>query len=117
MLNHEGRIEVVEIKRPLYALPNDEMRRAVGYLTAVTDFINETTEVKQLFTDARLTIVCDRLALDSFETESLTSNERIIHKTWHDLLQAATRTHEDFLAEVQKLQGEIPPLVIEDEPV
>ena len=117
MLNHEGRIEVVEIKRPQYALPDAEFRRAVDYLTAVTDFIKETDEVKKLFAEVRLTIVCDDLDLSSFEFESLAANERIIHKTWHDLLQAATRSNEDFLAEVQRLQGVIPPLVIEDESV
>ena len=117
MLNHEGRIEVVEIKRPLYALPDEEFRRAVGYLTAVRGFIDETAEVKKLFADVKLTIVCDDTDLSSFESESLNANESISHKTWHDLLQAATRSHEDFLAEVQVLQGTLPPLSIEDESV
>ena len=117
MLNHEGRIEVIEIKRPMYALPDDEFRRAVVYLTAVTDFVRETDEVQKLFADVRLTIVCDELDLSSFESESLAANERIIHKTWLGLIQATTRSNEDFLAEVQRLQGAIPPLVIEDDSV
>ena len=42
MLNHEGRLEVIEIKRPQHALADEEFDRAFGYLTAVREFISET---------------------------------------------------------------------------
>ena len=108
MLNHEGRIEVVEIKRPGHKLNNGEFDTAMEYLTAVRDFIAETREVRELFHDANLTIVCDDLNLNPSRAEPIRTSPNVNHKTWHDILQATTRSHEDFLGEVRKLQGSLP---------
>ena len=115
MLNHEGRIEIVEIKRPDHRLTNGEFDTAMEYLTAVRDFIADTKEVRELFHDANLTIVCDALNLRPASAESINTSPNINHKTWHDILQATTRSHEDFLAEVRKLQGTLPSAIMEDE--
>ena len=49
MLNHEGRLEVIEIKRPQHALEDGEFDRAFGYLTAVRKFISGTAAVRASF--------------------------------------------------------------------
>ena len=54
MLNHEGRLEIIEIKRPQHALANEEFDRAFGYLTAVRRFIDNTAVVKESFPEAKL---------------------------------------------------------------
>ena len=115
MLNHEGRIEVVEIKRPGHKLRNGEFDTAMDYLDAVRDFIGDTQEVRELFHGANLTIVCDDLNLNASRAESINTSPNVNHKTWHDILQATARSHEDFLVEVRKMQGELPSLALEDE--
>ncbi len=115
MLNHEGRIEVVEIKRPGHRLTNAEFDTAMEYLGAVRDFIDDTQEVRQLFSGANLTIVCDSLNLNASRSEPINTSPNVSHKTWHDILQATTRSHEDFLAEVRKMQGALPSATTENE--
>ena len=108
MLNHEGRLEIIEIKRPQHALADNEYERAFGYLSVLRKFIDENTEVRERFHEVRLTIVCDGLHLSPVQADALSNNERITRKTWFDLLQSTVRTHEDFLEEVKRLQGELP---------
>ena len=115
MLNHEGRLEVIEIKRPQHGLTNDEFERAFHYLTATREFIADTDEVRASFPKAKLTIVCDSLKLEALRSNVLRTDADISHKTWHDLLQSTGRSHEDFLREVKRLQGELPELVLERE--
>ena len=110
MLNHEGRLEVIEIKRPQHALEDEEFDRAFRYLTAVRKFISDTATVKASFPEARLTIVCDSLKLDALRENTIRTDSDISHKTWHDLLESTSRSHEDFLKVVGKLQGELPEL-------
>ncbi|MCY3801690.1 MAG: ATP-binding protein [Chloroflexi bacterium] len=115
MLNHEGRLEVIEIKRPQHSLTDGEFGRAFGYLTAVRDFIDETTEVRTLFRKAQLTIVCDSLNLDAMGQNTIRTDDEVSHKTWFDLLQSTSRSHEDFLKVVREMQGELPKLPVEQE--
>ena len=110
MLNHEGRLEVIEIKRPQHALEDEEFDRAFRYLTAVRKFISDTATVRSSFPEARLTIVCDSLKLDALRENTIRTDSDISHKTWHDLLESTSRSHEDFLKVVGKLQGELPEL-------
>lgn len=110
MLNHEGHLEIVEIKRPGHALTDEEFQRAFGYLTAVKKFIADTSEVRMLFPDVRLTIVCDSLNLRPEYATLVETDPNITHRTWHDRLQATTRAHEDFLKVVKEMQGELPKL-------
>lgn len=114
MLNHEGRLEIVEIKRPQHSLANDEYGRAFEYLTVLGKFIEENAEVRERFHEARLTIVCDDLQLGPVEADALANNERITRKTWFDLLQATLRTHEDFLEQVKRLQGDLPEMPVHE---
>ncbi len=115
MLNHEGRLEVIEIKRPQHALEDEEFDRAFRYLTAVRKFICDTATVRSSFPEARLTIVCDSLKLDALRENSIRTDSDISHKTWHDFLESTGRSHEDFLEVVGKMQGELPELSVEGE--
>ena len=108
MLNHAGRLEIVEIKRPKNSLTNDEFRTAHRYLSVIKDFIEDTDEVRRLFPDARLTIVCNDLNLDHLSSAHLTEASNIVHKTWHDLFASSRRSHEDFLGVVERFQGDLP---------
>ena len=115
MLNHEGRLEVVEIKRPQHLLTDEEFDRAFAYLTAVRQFISETTVVRASFPTAQLTIICDSLKVDALRANNLRTDPDISHKTWHDLLESTSRRHEDFLQVVGEMQGQLPELSTEAE--
>ena len=113
MLNHEGRLEVIEIKRPQHSLVDEEFDRAFGYLTAVRQFISETATVRASFPIAQLTIICDSLNVDALRANNIRTDSDISHKTWHDLLGSTSRRHEDFLKVVGEMQGELPELPAE----
>ncbi len=113
MLNHEGRLEVVEIKRPQYKLTDAEFERAYKYLEAVQQFIELSPEVKSTFSEAKLSIVCDDLNLSSVPASLIVNSPDITRRTWHDLLQSTTRIHENFLEVVTKMQGELPEISVE----
>ena len=110
MLNHSGRLEVIEIKRPCHALTTTEFNRAFDYLAAVRRFIEETTAVRAHFPEGNLTIVCDSLNLDELRNNTIRTDTAVSHKTWHDVLHSTTRRHEDFLKVVGELQGDLPEL-------
>lgn len=115
MLNHGSRLEIIEIKRPQYRLTDVEFNTAFDYLDAIKGFISKTTEVRNLFPTAKLTVVCDGLALSTSLGSVIETNPDVTHKTWHDLLQSTSRSHEDFLKVVRELQGELPKLTADGE--
>ena len=115
MLNHEGRLEVLEIKRPQYPLTDDEFDRAFGYLTALREFISETDAVRASFPIAQLTIICDKLNVDALRANNIRTDQEISHRTWHSLLESTTLRHENFLRVVGEMQGELPELSAEAE--
>lgn len=115
MLNHAGTLEIVEIKRPKHALTDDEFTRAFDYLDAVQKFVKNTEDVRKMFNEVNLTIVCDNLEkLSSYHARHFESGSNIISKTWHEILQTTLRIHEDFLAVVDTMQGSLPSSSIDD---
>ena len=109
LLNHTGHIEIVEIKRPLYRISDDEFVRAFNYLVAIDEFIKDNDEIRKEFSIANLTIVCDSLEnLSAYHVSHMQTNNAIVHKTWHALLDSTKKTHEDFISVVEKMQGWIP---------
>lgn len=105
MLNNEGCLEIIEIKRTDHSITDVEYERAFGYLEALEKFISENEDVAKDFSQARLTIICDHLALNSIYETQLTQDPRIFRKTWYDVLNNTMRAHEDFLKEVRRMQG------------
>lgn len=110
MLNYSGFIEIVEIKRPKHALTDEEYERAFNYRHAVTKFLEENDQLSALFPRARLTIVCERLALRPWHAEAIDNDDNTAHKTWENVLYDTMQAHQDFLNRVQELQGPLPPL-------
>jgi len=106
MLNFEGRLELIEIKRPVHALTDEEYDRAFGYLEAVQRFKEENPTVGEAFPSVRLTLVCDALALDNpIYRRQLADDPRVDKKSWYEVLTRTKREHEDFLRVVRSMQG------------
>ena len=115
LLNHLGRLEIFEIKRPKHRLTDEEFDRAFNYLTAMRKYVEESDDVKEQFPTVKLTFVCDGLNLSTMQDRLLETDPGVNKQTWHALLQTTSRSHEDFLAVVGKLQGELPRLATEGE--
>ena len=106
MLNFEGRLELIEIKRPVHALTDEEYDRAFGYLEAVQRFKEENPTVGEAFPSVRLTLVCDALALENpIYRRQLDDDPRVDKKGWYEILTRTKREHEDFLRVVRSMQG------------
>lgn len=106
MLNLEGRLELIEIKRPVHALTDEEYERAFGYLEAVQRFKKENPTVGEAFPSVRLTLVCDALALKNpIYQRQLDGDPRVDKKGWYEVLARTKREHEDFLRVVRRMQG------------
>ena len=105
MLNNEGCLEIIEIKRPSYSLTDEEYDRAIAYLDAVERFIEENDDIARQFPRANLTIICDEVNVSSAHSRQLSDINNILRKTWHDVLNNTMRAHEDFLEEVKRMRG------------
>lgn len=106
MLNFAGRLELIEIKRPVHALTDEEYDRAFGYLEAVQRFKEENPTVGEAFPSVRLTLVCDALALENpIYRRQLDDDPRVDKKGWYEVLTRTKREHEDFLRVVRSMQG------------
>ena len=108
MLNNRGSLEVIEIKRPQHSLTDVEFGRAFNYLESVRTFISESPAVRELFPEAKLTIVCDSLSLGAMQRNTIAKDSDIIHRVWFDVLESTSQSHEDFLNVVREMQGELP---------
>ena len=115
MFNHEGRFEVIEIKRPQHALTDEEFGRAFEYLTAMRTFSVQTAESPDIVPETRLTVVCDHLNLSDMQQNTIRTDSDVIHKSWVKLLDATCRSHDDFLKQVREMQGDLPTLSVDED--
>jgi hypothetical protein len=106
MLNFEGCLELIEIKRPTHPLTDEEYFRAFGYLEAVEKFKNDNPAVGAAFPKVKLKLVCDELGLQNpIYRHQLTTDDRVARKTWYELLNGTKCAHDDFLKVVRAMQG------------
>lgn len=106
MLNLKGCLELIEIKRPVHALTDEEYDRAFGYLEAVQRFTEENPTIGKAFPSVRLTLVCDALSLKNpIYRRQLNDDPRVDKKGWYEVLTRTKGEHEDFLRVVRSMQG------------
>jgi len=116
MLHDAGVLWVVEIKRLMYHLTDEEYSRGLGYLGKLEQFLNDNPELGRQFPIRRLTFVVDHIdRLGYVSLSSLHSDDRITQQTWHGLLDLTQRAHRDFLARVAAITSSDDALS-EDEP-
>ena len=100
MLAIEGRLEIVEIKRPDHKLDSDEFRRLRGYIKNMRKCLDENKEYRKFFSGVHATLICDDLKLEDVIQDSydlLVDQNILWQKTWKDLLLETKQAHEDFL--------------------
>lgn len=106
LLNDSGILWIVEIKRIEYHLTDAEYARAYNYLVQLDTFLNENPTLGEQFPIRKLTFIVDYIdRLSHVSTSSLSSDQRVDNRGWHELLDATKRAHKDFLARVDEIRG------------
>ncbi|WP_235438114.1 ATP-binding protein [Kitasatospora griseola] len=100
-----GTLWVVEIKRVNYQLTDEEFSRAIDYLGALEDFLDDTPRFGGEFPVRRLTFIVDNIdRLSRANRKLLEQNANIERRSWYDLLEQTDQAHRDFLAKVEKVR-------------
>lgn len=108
MANHDGYLEIVEIKRPGKAFDDDDFNRFWVYTELFSKFwsLPGNQDVIAGFPKGyRFTIVADGIALTSRNKAALNDlehNNVYTHVSWASFLTKARNTHEDFLKEAER---------------
>lgn len=105
--SQDNGLQIIEIKRPMHKLTNDEMDRIISYNNAMDEFLNDPAhaEFKSIFLSFHITLVCDDLSLNGAQKVSFNSylnNGTLTHINWNTFLLRTKKMHEDFLAEAEK---------------
>jgi hypothetical protein len=93
----DSQVIIVEIKKPDYALSDQEYKRAFDYLDAVRCFLKSQAKLRESFRAPQLIIVCDKLSLNQVNISSFKHDPDVKHIPWHTLLERTLRVHHEFL--------------------
>lgn len=107
MGNHEGTIELVEIKTPEHKLTDAEMERIENYVGMLEAFLDDPAnqKFKDLFPRFHVTLVCEGIALKSVwkrAFEGMKSANKLTHIGWSAFLLKTKKMHEGFLKEAER---------------
>lgn len=105
--SQDNGLQIIEIKRPMHKLTNDEMDRIISYNNAMDEFLKDpaNAEFKNIFLSFHITLVCEDLSLTGAQEVSFNSylnNGTLTHINWNTFLLRTKKMHEDFLAEAEK---------------
>ena len=105
--SQDNGLQLIEIKRPMHKLTNDEMDRIITYNNQMKKFLDEpgNKEFRDTFRSFHITLVCDDLSLSGAQEVSFNSfrdNGTLTHINWRTFLLRTRKMHEDFLAEAEK---------------
>ena len=101
-------MQIVEIKRPTHKLTNDEMDRIISYHQNMKSFLDDpgNKELKNIFPDFHITLVCDELALTGAQSAAFEGymESSLTHINWGTFLWRTRKVHKDFLEEAERQQ-------------
>jgi len=107
LVNNEGVLEIVEIKKPSHSLTDEEADRAYGYLLALKELLKEHEELaSQYRRGVELIIICDDVNLKSASANAVLRDPDVARRTWPEVLEGTRIAHEQFLAAVRASRGE-----------
>ncbi len=105
--SQDGKLQIIEIKRPEHRLENAEWERIQNYINSFEEFFNTPghKDFLDLFHGFKITLVCDGLRLTGSQKrafEGYLDDGMLEHVTWSAFLLRTKRTHEDFLTEADR---------------
>ena len=105
--NQEGKLQIIEIKKPGHRLTNDEMDRIIAYYDNMEAFLEDPAhgEFRKHFNDFHITVVCDSLGLRGAQGAALKGYRiegRLTHMNWRAFLLKSEQVHQAFLEEARR---------------
>lgn len=105
--SQDGKLQIIEIKRPKHSLTNTEWDRIQTYIDTLTDFFAKPGHepMKAFFPDFRVTLVCDDIRLTGVHRTAFGAfkeNGKVEHITWMSFLARTRETHKEFLQEAER---------------
>lgn len=112
MSSQDGKVQLIEIKKPGHALKNDEMQRIDTYIQTMQEFLDNPGHdgFKENFSGVRVTLVCDKLSLTGTPKSSFAGYKKdgtIQHITWATFLHLTKQAHKDFLNRADKIKSRV----------
>lgn len=105
--NQDNLIQIIEIKRPMHRLENEEMHRINTYIEQMQKFLeqkgNET--FKNIFNDFHVTLVCDDIGLTGLAAaayDGYLERGRLTLINWRSFLLKTKMAHQEFLNESER---------------
>jgi hypothetical protein len=107
LAGHEGRIEIIEIKKPNHALDNTDYERIDVYNQVMEEFLNDpgNSEFKKMYQDFHITVVCDSTNLTGTSKtafQGLKGSQRLSQMNWSSFLLRTKKMHESFLEAAER---------------
>lgn len=114
--NQEGKLQIIEIKKPGHRLSNAEMDRIVTYHDNMESFLHDPGHAKfrTHFPDFHIILVCDSLGLSGTPAAAFNgyrATGKLTRVDWAAFLLKSEQVHQDFLEEArrQRTAGPAPP--------
>lgn len=109
MFSQDGKIQIIEIKKPKHILSNDEMDRIITYIEQFDAFISDGKhkDFSEIANDFKITLVCDGESLKGAQKksyESYISEGKLTALDWAGFLLRTTKTHQEFMDEAERLK-------------
>jgi hypothetical protein len=111
LFSQDGRLQIIEIKKPKHKIANDEMDRIISYFEQFEAFLQDERhkEFRDIANDFHLTLVADGEDLSGAQRaayQSYVKDKKLTPIDWAAFLLRTTRTHHEFLDEAEFLRGE-----------
>lgn len=110
LFSQDGKLQIIEIKKPKHRITNTEMDRIIMYFDQFTAFLDDEKhkEFKEIAHDFHLTLVADGHDLTGAQRtayEAYVEKKKLTPIDWPAFLLRTTQTHQVFLDEAELLKG------------
>ncbi|WP_194761787.1 ATP-binding protein [Pantoea ananatis] len=109
LFSQDGKLQIIEIKKPHHKIANTEMDRIINYIDAFAAFLEDETheDFRQIASDFHVTLVSDGENLSGAQKKAYTAyiaEKRLTPVDWAGFLLRTTKTHQEFLDEAEQLK-------------
>lgn len=110
LFSQDGKLQIIEIKKPHHQITNDEMDRIINYFDTFEAFLNDGrhSDFKSIAADFHVTLVSDGERLSGARRKAYTAyieEKRLTPVDWAGFLLRTTQTHQEFLDEAEQLKA------------
>lgn len=110
LFSQDGKLQIIEIKKPHHHISNDEMDRIINYFETFEEFLNDErhNDFKSIASDFHVTLVSDGERLSGARRKAYTAyieEKRLTPVDWAGFLLRTTQTHQEFLDEAEQLKS------------